>query len=244
MPTLSDAFDAVRTSLLRQFGVATDQFEGLAPFEAMVAVVLDRSLGAAHCRAAFDGLVDGDLLQPDRLADAEVLEIGDAMRERGVTATSRVIAPLKRLGRWVVDHGDTAGLTTDGDGIGELQVRPAWLREELASIKGIGPTAADAIVLFALKRPSYPVDRATYRVLVRHGWLDVTASYDEARDFVVDCAMSALGEHEPPLVAALADLSHGMEVVGRRFCRAAAAHCSGCPLEHLLPEGGPRELDA
>jgi endonuclease III related protein len=244
MPTLSDAFDAVRVALIRQFGAATDQFDGLAPFEAVVAVVLDRSLGAAHWRAAFDGLVDGDLLQPDRLADAEVLDIGDAMRERGVTATSRVIAPLKRLGRWVVDHGDTAGFTTDGGGMGELQVPPAWLREELAAIKGIGPTAADAIVLFALKRPGYPVDRATFRVLVRHGWLDPTATYDEARDLMVERAESALGEQEQPVVTALADLSQGMELIGRRFCRAAEAHCVGCPLQHLLPEGGPREIDA
>ena len=51
--------------------------------------------------------------------------------------------------------------------------RAAAPSEELAGIKGIGPAAADAMVLFALKRPAYPVDRATFRVLVRHGWLDV-----------------------------------------------------------------------
>ena len=43
-------------------------------------------------------------------------------------------------------------------------------------VPGIGLAAADAILLFALKRPSYPVDRATYRVLVRHGWLDPSAT--------------------------------------------------------------------
>ena len=101
---------------------------------------------------------------------------------------------------------------------------------------------ADAILLYALKRPSYPVDRATYRVLVRHGWLDPTATYDEARDLLVDSVTDradVLNEEEDPAVE-LAELAHGMEQLGRRFCRAAAPHCDGCPLESLLPEGGPR----
>jgi endonuclease III related protein len=244
MSSFSDAFDSVRTSLLRQFGPAKDEFESLEPFEAMVAVVLDRHLRAGRWRAAFDGLIDGDLVEPDRLANADILEIADAIKARGVTATSVEIAPLKRLGRWVVDHGDTNGFANNGNGVGSNLVPPAWLREELAAIKGIGPTAADAIVLFALKRPGYPVDRATFRVLVRHGWLDPTATYDEARDLMVERAESALGEQEQPVVTALADLSQGMELIGRRFCRAAEAHCVGCPLQHLLPEGGPREIDA
>ena len=42
----------------------------------------------------------------------------------------------------------------------------------------------------------------------------------------------------------LIDLAHGMEQLGRRYCRAAAPRCEGCPLECLLPEGGPREVDA
>ena len=117
-----------------------------------------------------------------------------------------------------------------------------WLRGELASIPGIGLTAADAIVLFALNRPSYPVDRATFRVFVRHGWLDPGAGYDEARDTIVDRAM-ADGEELGTTVRILIDLSRGMKELGRQFCRAAGPKCDGCPLEPLLPEGGPREVD-
>ena len=244
MPTLDDAFDAVCTALIRQFGPAADDFEGLTPFETMIAVVLDRGFGAGRWRAGFDGLAEDGLLSPDRLANADFPEIGDALREKGAPAAARTIASLKRLARWVVDQRGAGNPLLDADESGHAPASLARLREELGAIKGIGPAAADALVLFALKRPSYPVDRATFRVLVRHGWLDSTASYDEAHDLVVDRAIDAEDEREDQAVPVLANLSHGMERLGRQFCRAAAPHCHECPLEHLLPEGGPREVDA
>ena len=33
-------------------------------------------------------------------------------------------------------------------------------------------------------RPTYPVDRGTYRILVRHGWIDQTAEYEEASELL------------------------------------------------------------
>jgi endonuclease-3 related protein len=244
MPTLDDAFEAIRTDLVRHFGPAKDDFAGLAPFDAIVAVVLERALGGVRWRAALDGLGDDGLLTPERLAEAEVPEIAEALREKGVAATAKTIAPLRHLARWVVQHHGRGILAVDVDDTGDMPAPPGWLREELAAIKGIGAAAADAIVLSALKRPSYPVDRASFRILVRHGWLDSTAAYDEARDFFVERATNGAHDVEADAVAALSDLSHGMEQLGRQLCRAAAPRCEGCPLEHLLPEGGPREIDA
>ncbi len=101
------------------------------------------------------------------------------------------------------------------------------------------------------KRPAYPVDRATFRVLVRHGWLDPTATYDEARDLLLDCASSdayKLDERDhveyKDLAEDLMELAYGMNQVGRRYCRPAAPRCDECPLVSLLPEGGHRQTDA
>jgi endonuclease-3 related protein len=244
MPTLDQAFDALRVALRRHYGPAPHEFQDLAPFEVMIAVFLDRELGGTRWRTALDALNEHELLRPDRLADAEIPEIADALRERGIAVPARTIAPLKRLGRWANEHGgadflsfETADALADNSPISRL-------RDDLGSIKGIPPAAADALVLFALRRSSYPVDRATYRVLVRHGWLDATASYEEARDSLVDRALSACNDDEQESVAALSDLSHSMERLGQQYCRAAAARCHGCPLESLLPEGGAREVDA
>jgi endonuclease III related protein len=244
MPTLDDAFGAVRTALTRHFGAAADEFEGLAPFDAIVAVFLERSLGSARWRAAFDGLSDAGLLTSERLAGAEILELVDCVREQGVAATARTVAPLKYLARWVVDHGGRDDVLPVVDDTHRQPAAPGLLREELSAIKGIGPAGADALVLIGMKRPSYPVDRASFRVLVRHGWLESTATYDEARDLLVERAVDAEDEQQDHAAIALRELSYGMERLGRQFCRAAAPQCGGCPLEHLLPEGGPREVDA
>jgi endonuclease-3 related protein len=244
MPTLDDAFDAVRAAIIRHSGPAADDFAGLPLFNSMVAVALERALGGARWRGALDALGDNDLLIPERLADAEFPEIADALRGKGIAATVKTIPPLKHLARWAVAQHRNGIFPTEEDDTDKMLVPLGWLREELGSIKGIGAATADAIVLFALKRPSYPVDRASFRVLVRHGWIDSTASYDEARDFFVERAVNGAHDLEENAVAALSDLSRGMDRLGRQFCRAAAPHCGGCPLEHLLPEGGPREVDA
>ena len=44
-------------------------------------------------------------------------------------------------------------------------------------------------------------------------------------------------------VNVLIELSRGMEQLAADICRAAAPRCDACPLDSLLPEGGPREAD-
>jgi endonuclease-3 related protein len=235
MPTLDDAFDTIRSALVAAFGRPPSAFAGLAPFEAMIAVLLARTLGESSWRAALDGLDEAGLLTPESLAQVEIIEIGDAVREKGRSIAPEKLAPLRHLARWLVDHH--GGCV---DSLQDPHRSTEELREELASIKGVGIKGADAILLHVLKRPSYPVDRATYRVLVRHGWLEPTATYEEARDLLIDHTTGHADLGAGTAADSLADLAHDLDALGRRFCRAAAPHCDGCPLESLLPESGPR----
>ncbi len=242
MPTLDEAFASLHSALVDAFGSARSDFEGLAPFEAMVAVLLSRTLGESSWRTALDGLREAELLTPEGLAEAEVIEIGDAVRKKGRSVSAETLAPLRNLARWLVDHHEGRV-----DSLFNPDRSSRWLFGELAAIKGVGIKGADAILLHALKRPSYPVDRATYRILIRHGWLDPSASYEEARGLLIDQIAPDLAydmEKAESLddreVSELADLAHGLEQVGRRFCRATTTDCGECPLEGLLPEGGPR----
>jgi endonuclease III related protein len=244
MPTSDNTFEKVRSSLAGHCRPSAADFEGLSAFERVVAVLLHRGLGRARWRAAVDGLAEAGLLSAEHLANAEIPEILDALRDNGIDATAASIAPLKHLARWMIGQKGADIMPEDELESGESLVSLDGLRSSLAAIKGIGPAAADAIVLFAIKRPSYPVDRASFRVLVRHGWIDITATYEEVRDFIVGWAIDNAAEPEEHAPRLLAQLSHGMAQVGRQFCRPAAARCQGCPLEHLLPEGGPRENDA
>ena len=117
---------------------------------------------------------------------------------------------------------------------------PAWpiasvptadLRDELRTLRGISPAGVDAILLEGLRRPVFPVDRPSYRILARHGWLDPDAGYDEASD-----ALRRYAPDDPPALQALA--VH-LDEIGTRFCKASAPKCEACPLRPLLPEGGP-----
>ncbi len=235
MPTLDESFGSLHSALVDAFGSAPADFEGLAPFETMVAVLLARTLSNSSWKAALDGLRDAELLTPERLAETELIAIGDAVRQKGRSVSAETLAPVRQLARWLVEHHDGRV-----DSLFNPDRSSRWLFGELAAIKGVGIKGADAILLHALKRPSYPVDRATYRILVRHGWLDPSASYEEARDLLMDPIARDAESLENCQVSELADLAHGMEQVGRRYCRATATDCGECPLESLLPEGGPR----
>jgi endonuclease-3 related protein len=110
------------------------------------------------------------------------------------------------------------------------------LRESLLAIPGIGASSADDILLNVFGRPRYPLDRSTYRILIRHGWLDVTADYDEAVDLILrntDADLNLLGR-----------LSIWFEELGRSHCRVGKPKCEQCPLRSLLPEGGPMGADS
>jgi endonuclease III related protein len=238
MPTLAESFPTVRSALAEHFELAPAGIDRETPFEAIVRVLLDREFGASRAGAALEVLERAGLLVPDRLAQADVLSIRDALLQAAIPASPQSVAPLSYLARWIVEHHGSRV-----DSLFNPDRSTDWLRGELAAIRGIGLATADAILLFALRRPSYPVDRATFRVLVRHDWLDPGALYDEARDLLVGQASDDGEVPDGEAANRLIDVSRGMGQLGRRFCRAAAPRCDQCPLEPVLPEGGPREVD-
>jgi len=141
-----------------------------------------------------------------------------------VKASPKLVATLQRLARWAAGRLD-----------GSSEASATVLREELLGLNGIGPPTADAILLEGLGKPVYPVDRASYRVAARHGWIDPSADYDEAR-----AVLERLAPGDPDTLLALAGWS---ERLGRDFCRAGVPRCERCPLRPFLPEGGPRSPD-
>lgn len=98
------------------------------------------------------------------------------------------------------------------------------VRARLTAIHGIGPETADAILLYAGRRPVFVVDAYTKRVLRRHHLASVDADYDT----VANVFVKAL-----PTETALFNEYHALLVaVGKEFCR-TKARCEECPLEPL-----------
>ena len=152
-----------------------------------------------------------------------------------ISATRKLDQPLKPpspktlkllhlFARWIVDQG----------GLDALAEAPTeQLRDDLLMIPGMSPGATDAILLYGLNRPVFPVDRPTYRIMARHGWIDSTTDYEEAR--------AAIEEPADGDVLVLASLAYWFDRVGELYCRSTGAGADGCPLRPFLPESGPIE---
>lgn len=109
----------------------------------------------------------------------------------------------------------------------------AALRQELLSVRGIGPETADAILLYAVGRPVFVVDSYTRRVLARHRLIPPA---------LADEALRALLERHLPRDPALFNEYHALLVLaGKRYCR-SIPRCAECPLRFDLRGRPPRRL--
>lgn len=228
MPTLDESFPALEAALSEHYGRPGAPIAG-EPFLAVAAAVLAGDASAAKVAGARVAMSGADLLDPRVLADADAVAVAELFRETPLRMPRKAIATLQRLARWLCERDDAdeeslAGFATD------------TLRDELRGLNGIGRATADALLLHGLGRAAYPLDRATYRVFARHGWIDPAADYDEARAVVERPVADDRGR--------VARLAWSLEQVGRDFCRAGAPRCERCPLAAWLPEGGPVDPSA
>lgn len=204
--------------------VGTDE---VGPFEKIAAAALGLIADPRLAASALATLREAGLLDPAALAAIDPIELEDVLKQGRVKIALKSLRPLLKLARWAADGRlDVQGAST---------VSTEALREAWRALRGLGPATVDAILLRGLGLAAYPVDRPTYRVLVRHGWLDPSADYDEARS-----AAESLAPDDP---GTLARLSAALERLGRDRCKPTVARCEHCPLRSLLPEGGPREAE-
>ena len=228
MSTLTDALNAIpRTHSTDPDGSSSQERD---PFFRMVAVLL-KEAGVPDVSETLDSLGEAGLADPAPLAGSPTIDLLNLLRTTAPRLAPRVAATLRRLAEWIVEF--EAG---NSDRLADPDRSTQSLRDGLGSIKGIGRATADSLVLHALGRPAFPVDRGTYRILVRHGWLDLTADYDEAHDLIVQGASDQ--------IELLAEAEQALAQIARRHCRVQAPACSGCPFEPFLPEGGAVEIDA
>lgn len=96
------------------------------------------------------------------------------------------------------------------------------LRQQLLTVKGIGPETADSILLYALNKPVFVVDTYTKRILSRHGLIKVEADYFQCQDIFMRNLkndVQLFGEYHALLVK-----------LGKDYCRKKNPKCGSCPL--------------
>ena len=192
--------------------------------EMMIGAILVQNTSWRNAARAIDVLRDADLLDARRLLDLPIEQLEEHLQSCGYfrIKTRR----LRNLLHLIVDKFDG-----QLDRMWQLDAEP--LRRLLLGVNGVGPETADSIVLYAARQPRFVVDKYTWRVLVRHGWISSSAKYDD---------MQTLFERRLPADVKLFGEFHALLVrVGNDRCK-SQPHCDGCPLRSMLPRSGPVEL--
>ena len=107
-------------------------------------------------------------------------------------------------------------------------------RNALLSVSGIGPETADAMLLYAGDLPTFVVDAYAHRIFRRHGWIAEDSDYHQTQEYFMD---------QLPSDARLFNEYHALLVqVGKTHCK-KQPQCDCCPLNDMLPPGGPMEME-
>jgi len=190
------------------------------PFEVVIGAILTQNTAWRNVEYAIANLKQAQALTPSAIAKLSEADLQQLIRPAGFFRQKAERLQLF-VAHLVAHHeGELAHLLS-----GNLDT----VRQELLSLKGVGPETADSILLYAGGRPSFVVDAYTRRLLTRLGLLQGEESYDTIR---------ALFMAELPHDSDLFNEYHALIVeTCKQYCHKRRPHCSPCPLRSHCPFG-------
>ena len=191
---------------------------GRTRFEVIVGAILTQNTAWTNVERAIATLRRKKLLSPEAIETASTTHLASLIRSSGYfRQKARTLKTFVRFLRNRYGGSLTRMFRTPTE----------TLREELLSVRGIGPETADCILLYAGKHPVFVVDAYARRVLQRHGMLRGNLPYEEIRKFF---------EGSLPQDVSLYNEFHALLVrAGKDHCRARNHRCNECVLGPLLP---------
>lgn len=216
-------------SLLQGFG-PQGWWPARTRLEVILGAILTQNTTWRNASLALDQLRKHGLLRMENLRKASLPELERHVRQAGFyrQKVATILSFIECLNRDCRGSLDT------------LFSRPSDnLRQYLLDIKGLGPETADAILLYAGRKPYFVADAYTRRILSRHGWLPANATYEAAQELL---------HQQLPRDSRLFNEFHALLVeAGKRYCTRREPACSECPLREYLPAGlrtAPGEMAA
>jgi len=189
---------------------------GDTPFEIIVGAVLTQNTNWANVEKAIANLKAANALSPEVLYRMPQEQIALLIKPAGYFNIKA--KRLKNLLIWLFEEYDGCLKSFE-------QMNTSVLREELLSIKGIGPETADSILLYAFARPVFVVDTYTARIMARHELIEPPFDYQQ---------LQQLFESNLCEDAQMYNEYHALIVrTGKEFCK-PKSKCSECPL-NILP---------
>ena len=189
------------------------------PLEVIAGAILVQHTAWTNARRALDNLIAAARLTPEALRTTPEAELAALLRPSGsYNSKARSLRAFAQM------------LATEAGGdLDALLAKPLdELRALLLATHGIGPETADAVCLFAARRPTFAVDAFTRRLLERLGWIPPKLPYERLRALF----MGALA----PDPARFGEYHALIVVHGKRTCR-RQPRCGECPLLHRCATG-------
>jgi endonuclease-3 related protein len=208
---IAEQLNEIYELLAKRFGPQY-WWPGETRFEIIVGAILTQNTNWANVEKAIANLKNADALSPDNLYKLNVIELAELIRPAGYFNIKA--RRLKSFLSWLFEQYDGRLENLD-------QLQTDRFREELLSIKGIGPETADSILLYAFDRPIFVVDTYTARIVARHDLIEPPFDYEQ---------LQQLFESNLPSDVQMFNEYHALLVrTGKEFCR-PKARCQGCPL--------------
>lgn len=209
----TDNFSYVYELLLDRFGYQS-WWPGETPFEIVVGAVLTQNTNWQNVTKAIDNLKNMNWLSYDALSTAPVEELAEAIRPSGYynLKARRLKNLLDMIGREYEE--DLSFLLSDETGSA---------RQNLLSVKGVGPETADSILLYAGNHPVFVIDAYTHRVFSRHNLIPEECDYHQMQEEFMDRLPH---DHQ------LFNEYHALIVmVAKEYCKKKNPLCELCPLK-------------
>ena len=208
----SESLQEIYSRLYDHFG-AQNWWPADTPFEIMVGAILTQNTNWQNVEKAIANLRAAGMLSFAAMSQMPKEELAEYIRPAGYYNIK-----AGRLQNFITMVEEQ----WDGD-LDYLLDQPAsTLREQLLSVKGIGPETADSMALYAAAKPIFVVDTYTHRILLRHEIISEEYGYFEIQEMFMD----NLNED-----ARLFNEFHALLVqVGKHFCKKSKPKCAQCPL--------------
>lgn len=184
------------------------------PFEVMIGAILTQNTNWLNAEKAINNLKRHNLLQPHKIYKLPQESLASLIRPAGYYNIKA--ERLRSFLEFFIGHynGKVKNMSC---------ITTSSLRQQLLSVKGIGPETADSMLLYALNRPVFVVDAYTKRILLRHHFIGQDVGYDKIQNLFMQNLKSGVklfNEYHALLVK-----------LGKEFCLKNKPRCEVCPLK-------------
>ncbi|XP_062198659.1 protein ROS1A-like isoform X2 [Phragmites australis] len=170
-----------------------------------------------------------DSIDWERIRQADVKEISETIRERGMNnmLAERIKEFLNRL---VTDHG-----SLDLEWL--RYVEPDKAKDYLLSIRGLGLKSVECVRLLTLHHMAFPVDTNVGRICVRLGWVPLQPLPESLQLHLLELypMLENIQKYLWPRLCkldqrTLYELHYQMITFGKVFCTKSKPNCNACPM--------------